>query len=146
METKITRISPTSDQGLSQTSAPLFSSQPAAGFPNVGDDSVEESLDLNTLLVDNPTATFFVTVAGDSMEGAKIFDGDILVVNRSRTPKSGSLVVAAVNGELVVKRLKQTTTGMCLVSENDAYEPIILSETDDCFVWGVVTGSARKLS
>lgn len=145
METKITKISTASDEAFSQES-PLFSSQPAAGFPSIGDDSVEESLDLNTLLVDNPTATFFVKVAGDSMEGAKIFDGDILVVNRARTAKSGSLVVAAVNGELVVKRLKQLTTGMALVSENSDYQPIILSESDDCFVWGVVTGCVRKLS
>ena len=58
---------------------PLYASQPAAGFPAPGDDLVEQPLDLNDLLVDNPTATFFVRVAGDSMEGAKIFDGDILV-------------------------------------------------------------------
>lgn len=145
METKIIKVSSASEEALNQESL-LFSSQPAAGFPSIGDDSIEESLDLNTLLVENPSATFFVKVAGDSMEGAKIFDGDILVVNRAYTAKSGSLVVAAVNGELVVKRLKQLNGSMALVSENSEYQPIVLAETDDCFVWGVVTGCVRKLS
>ena len=62
-----------------EQSHPLYISQPAAGFPSPGDDMVEQSLDLNDLLVDNPTATFFVRVSGDSMEGAKIFSGDVLV-------------------------------------------------------------------
>lgn len=145
METKITNISSASEDFLKQES-PLFSSQPAAGFPSIGDDSIEETLDLNTLLVENPSATFFVKVSGDSMEGAKIFNGDILVVNRAHNAKSGSLVVAAVNGELVVKRLKELSSGMTLVSENSDYQPIVLAEADDCFVWGVVTGCVRKLT
>lgn len=125
---------------------PLYSSQPAAGFPAPGDDEIETQLDLNTLLVDNPTATFFVRVSGDSMEGAKIFDGDVLVVDRSIEPKSGSIVVAAVYGELAVKRLKKTAESTSLVSENEAYAPILLNEAEDCYVWGVVTGSARILT
>ena len=78
--------------------SPLYASRPAAGFPAPGDDLVEKPLDLNDLLIDNPTATFFVRVAGDSMEGAKIFDGDVLVVDRSVAPTDGSIVVAAVYG------------------------------------------------
>lgn len=145
MEAKITKVAAVSENST-VAEANLFTSQAAAGFPSVGDDSVEETMDLNDLLVDNPTATFFVKVAGDSMEGARIFDGDILVINRSLNPQSGNLVIAAVNGELVVKRLHKTAAGMSLVSENEAYEPILLEESDDCFIWGVVTGSARKLS
>lgn len=124
---------------------PLYASQPAAGFPAPGDDLIEQPLDLNDLLVDNPTATFFVRVAGDSMEGARIFDGDVLVVDRSLEAKSGRIVVAAVYGELVVKRLQKTASGLALVSENDSYQPIVIDDAEGCFVWGVVTGLARVL-
>lgn len=128
---------------LKKQPAPLFASQPAAGFPAPGDDLVEKPLDLNDLLIDNPTATFFVRVAGDSMEGAGIFDGDILVVDRSIVPSDERIVVAAVYGELVVKRLKKYPQKAVLVSENDAYEPIVINDADDIFIWGVVIGSAR---
>ena len=124
--------------------APLFASQPAAGFPAPGDDFVEKPLDLNDLLISNPTATFFVRVQGDSMEGARIFDGDILVVDRSVTATDGRIVVAAVIGELVVKRLKKFPNKAELISENDAYAPIQINEVDDVYIWGVVVGSARK--
>lgn len=124
---------------------PLFASRPAAGFPAPGDDEVEEALDLNDLLVDNPTTTFFVKVEGDSMEGARIFSGDILVVDRSVAPVDGSIVVAAVFGEMVVKRLKIKANGALLVSENAAYGPIVVNDNDDCFIWGVVVGSVRTI-
>jgi DNA polymerase V len=122
---------------------PLYASQPAAGFPSPGDDMVEQPLDLNDLLVENPTATFFVRVAGDSMEGARIFSGDVLVIDRSIEPEPGMIVVAAVYGELVVKRLQKTPAGHVLMSENEGYEPILIDEVEGCFIWGVVTGSAR---
>ncbi len=121
----------------------LYSSRPAAGFPAPGDDLVESALDLNDLLIDNPTATFFVRVEGDSMEGAKIFSGDILVVDRSVDPTSGVIVVAAVYGEMVVKRLVINVNKTQLVSEKEGYEPIIVTNNDDCFVWGVVIGTVR---
>lgn len=140
---KVTAVSPTAIN--SKTLINLYASQPAAGFPAPGDDLVERALDLNDLLVDNPSATFFVRVAGDSMEGAKIFDGDILVVDRAIEAKSDSIVVAAVYGELVVKRLKQTQSGLALVSENEHYEPILVESTEECFIWGVVTGLARVI-
>ena len=126
-----------------KSTQPLYASQPAAGFPAPGDDLVEKALDLNDLLVENPTATFFVRVSGDSMEGAKIFDGDILVIDRSLEVKEGLIVVAAVYGELVIKRLQKTSTGLALVSENDNYQPILIDDTEGCFIWGVVIGSAR---
>lgn len=125
---------------------PLYASRPAAGFPAPGDDVVERTLDVNDLLINNPTATFFVRVSGDSMEGARIFDGDVLVVDRSIEPKHNHIVVAAVYGELVVKRLRKSTTELCLVSENEEYEPISIAEAEDCFIWGVVTGSVRIIS
>jgi DNA polymerase V len=126
--------------------SPLYASSPAAGFPAPGDDSVEKPLDLNDLLIDNPTATFFVRVTGDSMEGARIFDGDILVVDRSLKPTNNSIVVAAVFGEMVVKRLRTYPDHAELISENVDYQPIVIQDSDDVFIWGVVIGSARVFS
>ncbi|MEZ4104362.1 MAG: translesion error-prone DNA polymerase V autoproteolytic subunit [Candidatus Paceibacterota bacterium] len=122
---------------------PLYSSRPAAGFPMMGDDLVEKTLDLNELLVNNPNSTFFVRIEGDSMEGAGIFSGDILVVDRSLPLVSGKIVIAAVYGEMVVKYLKIKNNQTELVSANKDYKPIIINENDDCFVWGVVTASVR---
>lgn len=142
-ETQVITISPALRRAAELH--PLYASQPAAGFPAPGDDLVERPLDLNDLLVENPTATFYVRVTGDSMEGARIFDGDVLVVDRSIEPKDGLIVVVAVYGELVVKRLKKTSSGFTLVSENEHYAPLSIDDEEGCFIWGVVIGSARIL-
>lgn len=122
---------------------PLFASSPSAGFPAPGDDQVEKILDINDLVVKNPASTFFVRVEGDSMTGAGIFSGDVLVIDRSKEAKDGLIVVAAVNGELVVKRLSIQGNEHLLVSENEAYKPIVIGDDEECFVWGVVVGSVR---
>ena len=129
------------DSGLT---LPLYSSRPAAGFPAPGDDMVEKHLDINDLVVKHPSATFFVRVEGDSMEGAGIFSGDTLVVDRSITARDNHIVVAAVFGELVVKRLSTKNEQHLLVSEKEGYEPIRIAESDGCFIWGVVVGSVRQ--
>lgn len=126
--------------------APLFASEPAAGFPAPADDLVEKVLDINDLVVENPASTFFVRVRGESMEGAGIFSGDVLVVDKSVEPRDGRIVVAAVYGELVVKRLRRVGDTHMLYSENESYEPIEVNENDDCFIWGVVVGSVRVFS
>lgn len=123
--------------------ATLFASRPAAGFPAPGDDQIENILDINDLVVKNPASTFFVRVEGDSMIGAGIFSGDVLVVDRSKDPSNGAIVVAAVNGELVVKRLSVQKGKTLLLSENEHYAPIAIGDGEECFVWGVVTGSVR---
>lgn len=130
-------------EGTSVT-APLFSSHPAAGFPAPGDDQIEKVLDINDLVVKHPASTFFVRVEGDSMEGAGIFSHDVLVVDRSIDAHDGRIVVAAVNGELVVKRLSLRNGSQLLVSENEAYSPIAIGDGEDCFIWGVVVGSVRQ--
>jgi len=122
----------------------LFASRPAAGFPAPADDLVESALDINDLVVKNPASTFFVRVEGNSMEGAHIFSGDVLVVDRAIEPKDKSIVVAAVYGELVVKRLRKQGDTHILASENKDYEPINVNENDDCFIWGVVVGTVRQ--
>ena len=140
-ETIVSAVAPAAiGQGKAQ---PLYSSQPSAGFPSPGDDMVEAPLDINELLIDHPESTFFVRVSGDSMEGAGIFDKDILVIDRSVAPQAGQIVVAAVFGEMVVKRLAQSKGGFQLVSEQAGYAPITVNENEDCTIWGVVTGSVR---
>lgn len=134
----------TAQEPTHDTQIPLYASQPAAGFPAPADDLVEQALDINDLVVQNPTSTFFVRVQGDSMEGAGIFSGDVLVVDRAIVPTDGRIVVAAVYGEMVVKRLQGAQGVMTLHSENDSYEPIVVSDNDDCFIWGVVVGSVRQ--
>jgi DNA polymerase V len=138
---KVTKVLSTGDFG--EVKLPIYNSRVAAGFPLPGDDLVEDDLDLNELLVRNPTATFFVRVEGDSMEKAKIFSGDILIVDRSVSVKTGQIVVAAVSGEMVVKKIVISNHQMSLVSEQDGYQPIIINDNEDCYVWGVVIGSVR---
>lgn len=127
----------------SDVQVPLYSSRPQAGFPAPGDDLIEKVLDINDLVVKHPASTFFVRVEGDSMDGAGIFSGDVLVVDRSLNPKDKSIVVAAVYGELVVKRLIAKGDTHILASENEKYKPIQISGNDDCFLWGVVVGTVR---
>ena len=116
-----------------------------AGFPSPADDHLEEQLDIHQYLVEHPAATFLMRVSGDSMEGAGIHEGDILVVDRSVKPTNGRIVVAAVDGDLTVKRLRLRAGGGELVAEHPGYAPIPLGEEVDLLIWGVVTGVVRRL-
>ena len=118
---------------------PLAQSRIAAGFPSPADDYMEGTLDLNLLLVKRPAATFFVRVSGDSMSGAGIESGDLLVVDRSRQPGEASVVIAVLYGELTVKSLCRRDGRLWLVAGNDAYPPIEVGEEADFTIWGVVT-------
>ncbi|MGJ0485179.1 MAG: LexA family protein [Methylomicrobium sp.] len=118
---------------------PLFTGKVAAGFPSPADDYVEKTLDLNELLVKKPAATFFARAQGESMLGAGIHPNDILVVDRSLEPVPGKIVVCALNGELVVKRLTRMEDQWILASENPFYPDIRLNEALDMVIWGVVT-------
>ena len=126
-------------------SLPLYSSKVPAGFPSPADDHMEGKLDLNTHLVKHPTATFFVKASGDSMIGAGIHDGDILVVDRSLEPRQSRIVIAAVDGQLTVKRLKKKGKKIFLVPENKKFRSIELNENNDVKVWGVVTNVVHKV-
>ena len=129
---------------LKQT-IPLFAGRVAAGFPSPADDYVEKRLDLNELLVKRPAATFFVRAEGESMLGAGIHPGDILVVDRSLEPVSGAVVICAVNGELTVKSLRYRDGQPLLVAENPDYADILLNEETDMVIWGVVTNVIHAL-
>ncbi|WP_412768475.1 LexA family protein [Methylotuvimicrobium buryatense] len=117
----------------------MFSGKVSAGFPSPADDYVEKSLDLNDLLIQKPAATFFVRAQGESMLGAGIHPNDTLVVDRSLEPVPGKIVICALDGELVVKRLKCRAGQWLLGSENTAYKDIVLREEMDTVIWGVVT-------
>ena len=117
---------------------PLFLSRVQAGFPSPADDYVETRLDLNDHLIQRPNATFFVRVQGDSMEKAGIYDGSILIVDRAVEAEDGSIVVAAVDGELTVKRLRVARDRCWLVPEHNQYDAIEVTGEREMVVWGVV--------
>ncbi len=110
-----------------------------AGFPNPADDATGVGLDLNQLIVKNPISTFYLTVEGNSMEGAGINSGDIVVVDKSLQPKTGDIVVGVVDGEFTLKHLKKEGHKAWLVAANPSYKPIALHEAIDASIWGVVT-------
>jgi DNA polymerase V len=110
----------------------------SAGFPSPADDYLEEYLDVGSYLVQNPTATFFVRVQGDSMIDASIHPGDILVVDRSLPAAHNSIVIAVLNGEFTVKRLYKQGSALALQPANADYPPFVIGEGDEFQVWGVV--------
>lgn len=119
---------------------PLVGAAVQAGFASAADEHIETYLDLNELMIKHPAATFFVRVAGNSMQDAGIHTGDILVVDRSITPVSGKIVVACLDGEFMVKRFSAKGKGVLLSSANPKYLDITVNpEQSDFRVWGVVT-------
>jgi len=124
---------------------PLFMVPVSAGFPSPAEDYIEGKLDLNKYLIKHPAATFFVKVAGNSMIDAGIHDGDILIVDRSIKPANKKVVIAVVNGELTVRRIRVTKDKVFLISENRDYKPLQVEEEMDFEVWGVVTNVIHPL-
>ena len=117
----------------------------AAGFPSPAEEYLEKTLDLNEYLVPRPESTFFVRVSGDSMIGAAIHHNDILVVDRSQQPCPGNVVIALIDGEFTVKRLRKTRKGLELAPENPDYSPLELTEDSDFQIWGIVRHVVHKL-
>jgi DNA polymerase V len=115
------------------------------GFASPADDYLEGRLSLDSLLIHNKEATFFVRAEGDSMVGAGIFDGDLLVVDRSLIPTSGNIIIAVVDGELTVRRLIQHHGNAILKPENPAFAEIEFKDGQELQVWGVVTSTIKKL-
>src|ERR1035441_4119751 len=119
-------------------SLPLYLSRIKAGFPSPADDYLDKKLDLNEHLIKHPASTFFVKVKGDSMVGAGINSGDMLIVDRSLEPKDKRIVIAVVNGDFTVKRISKRGEKLSLIPENPKYEPIEIKDSMDFEVWGVV--------
>ena len=129
---------------------PIVASPVHAGFPSPAEDYIEGSLDLNRHLVRHPAATFIVRVQGESMTGAGIYPGDLLVVDRSLEPRDGHVVIAVVDGDLTVKRLKGRPGQWQLVAEHPDFPTIPMPTGEDgdgetSAIWGVVTNAVRDL-
>jgi DNA polymerase V len=119
-----------------------------AGFPSPAEQYMEPPLDLNELLVKRPAATYFVRVSGDSMIGAGINDGDILVVDRSLRPADGDIIIACVDGDFTVKRFRERGTGkkkkICLEPANPNYPVLALETGQELDYFGKVTACIHK--
>lgn len=126
---------------------PLFSGKVQAGVPEMTDDYIEGRVNLNNLLISNPDKTFFVRATGDSMIDVGIHSNDTMIVDSSLQPKNGNIVIAALNGELTVKRLSIKPDGhIFLIPENSQFSPIEINEESDFHIWGVVTNCIRSLN
>jgi len=132
------------DDNPAEVRLPLYASRVPAGFPSPADDYLESTLDLNRYLIDDAPATFMVRVKGDSMIGAGISEGDILVVEKGRAPQHQQIVLAVIDGEFTVKRLHHRDGKLALLPENPAYQPIEILDGQELTVWGVVTACIKK--
>jgi DNA polymerase V len=132
-------------EGCIRGLVPMLISRVSAGFPSPAEDYIDGGLDLNELLVRHPAATFFVRVSGDSMIGAGMHAGDILVVDRAAGAVNGSIIIAALHGEFTVKRLVREKGEIYLVPENPAYSATRVTADMGFEVWGVVTCVIHRL-
>jgi DNA polymerase V len=124
---------------------PLILARVPAGFPSPAEDYIEEGLDIARYLVRRPKTTFFMRVEGDSMIGAGINDGDLLVIDRAESARDKSIVVVRVDDEFCVKQLRILKGRYWLYPANERYQPIEISGGDDAEVWGVVTHAITDL-
>ena len=123
---------------------PKVSGTVVAGFPSPAEQYQEQPLDLNELLVKRPAATFFVRVQGDSMIGAGINDGDLLVVDRSLRPVSGDIIIACIDGDFTVKRYRRDKGGIRLEPSNPAFPTITLKPDQELDYFGKVTACIHR--
>ena len=110
-----------------------------AGFPSPADDHMDISLDLNEYLIKHPSSTFYIYVEGDSMINDGLFSGDIMIVDRSLSPKSKDIVIAVLDGEFTVKRILKKNNQIYLVPSNTKYQSVMITKDMDFQIWGVVT-------
>ena len=121
-----------------------------AGFPSPAQDYVENGIDLNRELVKNPSSTFFGRARGNSMEGAGIFDGDLLIIDKSMEPREGAIAVCFIDGEFTLKRIhfekhNGQVTAIWLQPENEQFTPIKVTQDNQFIIWGVVTYTIKKM-
>ncbi len=141
-ENKLEFFVPKKENGLGQW---LAEERISAGFPSPADDFKETRISLDRELVKNREATFYARVSGDSMVGAGLDDGDLLVIDRSLNPENGKIAVCLVDGEFTVKRIKKEKKKLYLMPENKKYKPIELKEENELIIWGVVEYVIKKV-
>ena len=117
----------------------------SAGFPSPADDFKETRISLDKVAVKNEAATFYARVAGQSMSGAGLDDGDLLVIDRSLEPQDGKIAVCLIDGDFTVKRLKVEKECIWLMAENKRYKPIQVTEENELMIWGIVTHVLKAL-
>ena len=117
----------------------------SAGFPSPADDFKETRISLDRELVKNEEATFYARVSGDSMIGAGLEDGDLIVVDRSLQPENGKIAICLVDGDFTVKRIKKEKNKLYLIAENRKYKPIELGEENELIIWGIVEYVIKKV-
>ncbi len=127
-------------------SIPYFEEGVSAGFPSPAENFMSEEIDLNNILINNPTSTYYVRVFGDSMRGAGIISGDLLIVDRSLEITKNCIVVAHIDGEFTVKRIKKSKKKMYLSAENQTYGDIEITEEMNFELFGVVTHSIHQFT
>ena len=120
-----------------------------AGFPSPAQDYVENGIDLNRELVKNPSSTFFGRARGNSMEGAGIFDGDLLIIDKSLEPREGAIAVCFIDGEFTLKRIhferhEGQVTAIWLQPENEQFTSIKVTQDNQFIIWGIVVHSVRS--
>lgn len=133
-----------SAQTDTELNLPLFEGV-RAGFPSPAADFIDVSIDLNKHLIKHPSATFYARAKGDSMKDAGIFDGDLLIVDKSIDPADGKIAICYVNGEFTVKRIKKEKDEVWLIPANTAYQPIKMEEGSSLTIWGIVTHVIKSL-
>ena len=126
------------------TDIPIFTNSVQAGFPSPAEDYMDLDLNLQDHLIQNPSSTFCVRAVGESMKDTGIQSGDIMLVDKSLTPKNRSIVLAVIDGEFIIKRVNLSNKELYLISENENFPPIKITEEIDVQVWGVVTYIIHK--
>lgn len=126
------------------SSVPVLGDAVPAGFPSPAEDYLDMDLNLHDYLVRNPAATFCVRVSGGSMVSADIKSGDVMVIDRALDPTNNSIVLAVLNGEFTVKRIKKRANELYIIADNEEYQPMKITKDVDFQVWGVVTFIIHK--
>jgi|TARA_B100000768_G_scaffold90750_1_gene85017 DNA polymerase V len=124
---------------------PLSSEGISAGFPSPAEDFKELKISIDQEVVKNESATFFARVEGQSMQGAGLDDGDLLVIDRSQEPENGKIAVCFVDGEFTVKRLKVEDDCVYLMPENSKYKALKVTSENQLIIWGIVTYVVKKV-
>ena len=129
----------------SNVEIPVAGSNVSAGFPSPADDYLEQPLDLNKYLIRNPSSTFFVRVAGESMKDAGTKDGDLLIVDKFVEVYDECIAVSVIDGEFTLKRVRFEKNRIFLLPANEKYKPIEVSPDDEFRIWGIVRYSIKDL-
>ena len=127
----------------SELELPFVDAGIKAGFPSPADDFIELSIDLNKEYIKNKDTTFYAKVKGDSMKNAGIFDGDLLIIDKSLEPQNNKIAICQIDGEFTVKRIKIEKDIVWLIAENEEYKPIKVTEENELMIWGIVIHSIK---